>query len=379
MDAFGQCHYTFGHFQQLVRFMRALVLGAYGHYGQILCQMLAKIPNVTVIGAGKRSDRLSYISNELDIETILMDWRDKDLPALLTENDIHLVIHAAGPFHNQDYSVAQACIDAGCYYVDLADHRDFVGGIQSLDEAARSAKVLAASGMGLLALTDAIAESFHDKVPMINHMDIGYSGSGAVPGLASFQSYLNICGQSILQTDNGKLIEVVGAGDCIMHHFGNEFASREMVTIDGPELDFLPAKYSLRSISLKGGIGKRGSKALSILSTLVTKNWIKDRMAWATKLQRLARLGVRASQQKGGLFIEVEGRDKHDKVVECVFEIHTTDNRFEELRLAPVVALVKRLMTNFVPSPGAHPAMGLVSLEDILGVLGDDGITVFQG
>lgn len=358
--------------------MRALVLGAYGHYGKILCQKLLEIPGVTVIGAGKRNERLSSLSNELDIETILIDWRDKNLSGVLVDNDIHLVIHAAGPFYGQDYSVAQACIDAQCYYVDLADNRDFVSGIQVLDDQARNANVVVVSGMGLMSLTDAIAEYMQDTVSIINHMDVGYSGSGRVPGEASVLSMLHYAGQPVSLIDNGKNVEVLGLQDRTAHHFGGEFMSRDMVNLDGPELDFLTAKYCLKSVSLKGGFGDRGQKVLSFIAKMASKNWVKNRYGLSSKLAKLCRFFERSSAKKGGLFVEIEGRDGKDKVVEAVYELHTTNHKFDELKVISIVALVGRLMTNFVPETGAYPALGLIRLEDALAALGDEDVTVFQ-
>jgi saccharopine dehydrogenase-like NADP-dependent oxidoreductase len=358
--------------------MRALVLGAYGHYGRIICQKLTEIPAVTVIGAGKRPDCLSSLANELDIETVVVDWRDKELAGVLMDNDIHLVIHAAGPFHNQDYSVAQACIEARCYYVDIADDRGFVSGIQMLDESAASAGVLVASGMGLLALTDSIAEYLQDTVSSISHMDIGYSGCGRMPGRASVLSSLHTCGQAVATLEEGKLIDVIGLGDGTPHHFGQQFMSRDLVNIDGPELEFLTAKYCLKSISLKAGYGERGPKIMSMIARMVARGWIKDRMALVTKLMRFGRASERFSQGKGGLFVEVEGRDKQDKVVERVYEIHTRNHRFEELKISPVLAFVNRLLSDFVPHAGAQPAMGLIFLEDVLKTFGEDDVTIYK-
>src|SRR3712207_8318986 len=48
------------------------------------------------------------------------------------------VIDAAGPFQHGGYAVAEACIGAGVSYLDLADGRRFVVGIDALDARARN-------------------------------------------------------------------------------------------------------------------------------------------------------------------------------------------------------------------------------------------------
>ncbi len=57
-----------------------------------------------------------------------------------------LVIHTCGPFQGQDYRVAEACIDAGVDYIDLADGREFVAGIEALSERASTSGVVTVSG-----------------------------------------------------------------------------------------------------------------------------------------------------------------------------------------------------------------------------------------
>jgi hypothetical protein len=44
------------------------------------------------------------------------------------------VVHAAGPFQGQDYSVAELCIRHRVHYVDLADDSAFVRDINRLNE-----------------------------------------------------------------------------------------------------------------------------------------------------------------------------------------------------------------------------------------------------
>jgi len=51
-------------------------------------------------------------------------------------------VNTVGPFQDKSYGVAEACIRAGCNYVDLADSRQFVVGIKELNDKAKKANVL---------------------------------------------------------------------------------------------------------------------------------------------------------------------------------------------------------------------------------------------
>jgi saccharopine dehydrogenase-like NADP-dependent oxidoreductase len=359
--------------------MRALVLGAYGHYGKLLCQKLKAIDGITVIGAGKREDRLSSLANELDMQTLELDWRDAGLADVLVANDIHVLIHAAGPFSSQDYVVAQACIDANCYYFDLADNREFVDGIKILNEQAKRANLVVASGMGMMALTDSIIRYMQTKVSIINHMDIGYSGAGRMPGMASIRSSLNSCGKPVELLDNGQTVAVTGLGGRSVHRFAENFTTREMLNLDLPELDVFAKKYCLKSITVKGGFGQRGQRLMSLFSKMTAKGLIKQPLRWAQKFMKIGKFMERYNEDKGGIYIEIEGRDQKDKVVEQLFEVHAVGQAVDDMKIIAIVAMIQRLMQNYVPEPGAYPAIGLVNIGHVFEALGPEGVSIFEG
>jgi hypothetical protein len=83
------------------------------------------------------------------------------LQEALRDLRVGTVIHTAGPFQGQDYTVARAAIDAGCHYVDLADGRQFVTGIVALDAAAKSRGLTSASGASSVpALSSAVVDHY---------------------------------------------------------------------------------------------------------------------------------------------------------------------------------------------------------------------------
>lgn len=357
--------------------MRTLVLGAYGHYGKMICQKLIETAGVTVIGAGKRRDRLSSLANELDIDTVEIDWRDSTLAKTLVDNKIHVVIHAAGPFIGQDYSVAEACIDAGCYYFDIADCRDFVTGIRCLDARAKQAQVVIASGMGLMTLNDSILSHLQESVSMITHVDIGFSGSGIIPGRASVETALSYCGKPIDQLEAGRKHQFTGLTGRNIHHFGKGFASRDMVNLDAPDLDVLTERYSLKAFRYQGGYGLWGQRVMSVLAKFSSAGWIKNPVFLAPNLMKLGKLVERFSSTKGGLYVEVEGRNNQNQVVEKVFELHACGHKSDEFKIVGAVAMINRLMANYVPESGAYPACGLVDLTHTLTALGTDDVNIY--
>ena len=125
---------------------RVLIVGGYGAFGARAAERLAREPGLAIIIAGRSADKARIHADALKanaqarIGHAVLDAASATAEALrsLAPN---VVINASGPFQQQDYALARACIAAGCHYVDLADARAFVTGIGALDGAAKAAGV----------------------------------------------------------------------------------------------------------------------------------------------------------------------------------------------------------------------------------------------
>jgi short subunit dehydrogenase-like uncharacterized protein len=134
-----------------VAMKKVLVLGGYGNFGWRISRAFAKSAIPFVI-AGRSEEKAKNLANELKtkypaahIEIAVFDVNSQ-LESQLESVKPKVVINTCGPFQTADYSVAKACIKAGVHYIDLADGRDFVRDITSLDEQAKAANVLVVSG-----------------------------------------------------------------------------------------------------------------------------------------------------------------------------------------------------------------------------------------
>lgn len=115
---------------------RVLVLGGYGNFGLLIVKKLAQIPNVEVIVGGHNLKKAEAVARQHGSHAAHVDSTAANLAEKLRELQIRIVINTVGPFQGQNYHVAQAAIDAGVHYVDIADAREFVLGISALDAAA---------------------------------------------------------------------------------------------------------------------------------------------------------------------------------------------------------------------------------------------------
>ncbi|MDY6945363.1 MAG: saccharopine dehydrogenase NADP-binding domain-containing protein, partial [Pseudomonadota bacterium] len=125
-----------------------VVLGGYGNFGRRIVAALAREPGVRVFVGGRDMKQARAAAQETGgaAEPMHLDAHAPDLARRLRELAASIVIHTAGPFQGQTYTVPRACIAAGAHYIDLADGRAYVCGIQALDEEARSNQTLIVSG-----------------------------------------------------------------------------------------------------------------------------------------------------------------------------------------------------------------------------------------
>lgn len=353
--------------------MRTLVIGAYGHFGKLICQKLLDIAGVKVIVGGRKRDRLTELCKDLGIDIdydthelpmLVVDYRSSELGRLIKENDINVVIHAAGPYQGQDYNVARACIEAGCYYMDIADDREFVMGIHELHHEAVKSNVMVASGMGLPIVNMAILDKLGPRFDKVEHVNMGYSGSGRMPGAASVRSALKVAGRPVRQIEGRRDTVFCGLLGRNFRFFDGGFIKRDVVTLDQPDIDLIKAWYNPLTLRYQGGFGLRGQGVISLIAKFSRYNWIKNPEKWAGFLGKTGKIMSYFSRGKGALYMDIEGiKDRKD--VSLTFEIQATEHQFELLKIVPVVVLINRLMDNYVPQAGARPGIDLMGLDDI--------------
>src|SRR5690606_36611587 len=151
------------------------------------------------------------LANELNAEAAFIDI-NVDLTNTLKKIKPDIVIHTSGPFQSQGYEVAEACIDCGAHYIDLADGREFVAGIHALDERAKQAGVIIVSGASSVpCLTSALIEHYKDEFAVLETLNYGITtAQKTTRGVATTAAILSYTGKPFKTLVNGEMQNVYG-------------------------------------------------------------------------------------------------------------------------------------------------------------------------
>jgi saccharopine dehydrogenase-like NADP-dependent oxidoreductase len=182
---------------------RILLVGASGAFGERLAWMISGWDDVHLVLAGRRAEPLRELAGRLapkaraEISAVTFD-REKphDLAAIAPWT----VVDAAGPFQASDYRLAQAAIQAGAHYVDLADARDFVAGFpEAMDAPARAAGLVALTGASSTpALSNAAADELVRGWRGVERITVAICpGARAPRGLSVVRAILSYVGQPV--------------------------------------------------------------------------------------------------------------------------------------------------------------------------------------
>ena len=253
------------------------------------------------------------------------------------------------------------------HYIDLADGRDFVTGINALDAEAKQSGVAVVSGASTVpGLSSAVVEHYRDEFSEIESLVFGISpGQKAERGLATTQGILTYVGKP-LKAVPGDARPRYGWQDIYRQPYPG-LGKRWMANCDIPDLDLLPARYGIRSIRFSAGMELGfmhiGLWALSWLVRLGVPLNLPDH---AASLLNVSNWFNRFGTADGGMHVILRGRDRQGRAHERRWFIIANNGDGPQIPCVPAIVLAHRLLAVDLLPVGAYPGVGLVSLGDYM-------------
>jgi hypothetical protein len=350
------------------------VLGGAGNFGARIVRALNAEPGLTLIAAGRRS---AAVPGADDVQTVVLDMADPDFAARLKALSPGLVIHCVGPFQNQDYRVAQAALEAGADYLDLADGRDFVSGFAAaMHSTALQHGRSAVSGASTLpALSTAVLDALCAGLIATESIQIVIApGQRAARGAATLAAVFSYLGKPIKVWCAGRWQTVWGWMGLKKFRLG--FETRWGAVCDVADLALLPDRYpQVQTVTFHAALEVRMQHAvLWMLAGLRRLGLPLPVEKWAGTLDRMASLFDRLGGEWGGMQVQVVGVSAAGARVQRSWTLQAPVLHGPEIPCMTAIVLARRWGRGVRIAAGAYPCMGFVSLADFSSLFARWGI-----
>jgi saccharopine dehydrogenase (NAD+, L-lysine-forming) len=183
-----------------------LLYGAYGFTGELIARHSVERGHAPVL-AGRDGERTRALARELGLDARVFSLDD---PAASLEGvrGMAAVLHAAGPFSRTWRPMAGACCAEGCHYLDVTGEIDVLEGIQTLDEAVRSAGLHFVPAVGFdVVPTDCAAAMAAGSVEDPVELDLAFRVSGG-PSRGTTRTALERAGSASAVRRGGRIVPV---------------------------------------------------------------------------------------------------------------------------------------------------------------------------
>lgn len=369
--------------------MKILVIGGYGTFGKRIVNSLLNYYDHEIVIAGRSKEKLAKAKHMLRVsfgklvQIVEIDVLAPKLVETLKEVNPHLVINASGPYQLQKKSssaflVAEACLDVGCHYVDLADDRKFLTNFkEQLDErASKKGLVLITGASTVPAVTDSVITHYLPRFENIESINYGISpGNRTDRGRGTVASILSYTGQPFNTLVNGDFKPIFGWQDLTRYDFGKPIGKRWMSNCEIPDLDLIPAIYpQIKNVRFQAGLEVSilhlGLWALSWFPRIkLVKTWRR----FTDGLIAMSEWFRNWGSDCGGMFIELEGVNAQGEAKKVEWQLVAEDGVGPNV---PTIAaeIVMNKIDRGELDAGAYPCTGLFTLEEFLIVAARWGI-----
>ena len=315
------------------------------------------------------------MSQELGLaqdQAVRVDAASATLSEFLKEQQVGTVIHTAGPFQGQDYTVARAAIKAGCHYIDLADGRQFVTGIEVLDADAKARGLTVTSGASSVpALSCAVVDRYLPEFERLESIRIGISSGARAPGLATVRGVFSYAGKPIKTLQDGSWTTAFGWLGLERHQFPSPLGRRWLGACDVPDLDVLPKHYpTAKTVTFQAGFASDAGQLLVwSLAGLVKVGLLPGMTSFASPLNHVSRWIEPVVSDKGGMFVTLEGMGRKGHPHRITWNLIAEHNHGPFVPCGAAIVLATKIAEGVRLPSGAMPCMGLLTVAEYLDAL----------
>lgn len=346
---------------------RVIVLGGYGGFGARIVELLGR-EGFAVIVAGRSLARAEGFARSGEYREAARLDRETVSAQAIGALGAWALVDAAGPFQGNDRRLPRACITAGCHYLDIADAREFVGGIDALDGEARAAGVAVIAGASTApALTTAAADALAEGLDRVTRIETRLSASNRAAGSSSITAaVLSYAGKPVRVWRGGRWRTAHGWLEMERERFdraGKPYA-RLVGLCDVPDHDILPRRYpGAPATTFRAGTGVAAQNRMIWLAAWLVRLRVLPGALWLRGPARVAqRLMRRIGGERSAMSVELTGWHGGE-AVKRRWELRAERGDGPWVPSLAVPVLLARLRDGLLVT-GARNAAGLLSLAD---------------
>ncbi len=361
----------------LVKPHKLLIIGGYGTFGGRLVALLRDRAELTILVAGRSVHKATAFIDSLTADASLVPQqfdRNGDVRQQIEDIAPDIVIDASGPFQaygKNPFRVAEAAIENGAHYLDLADSSDFVSNISALDGAAKEKRVFVLAGVSTCpVLSSAVANNLSIDLACVESVACGIAPSPhAGMGRSVVRAIASYAGKPVTVVLNGR--------DDQRHTFTNTkkftiappghipLPPMTFSLIDVPDLKLLaeldkpvsntwfgvstlPAFYHWFLRLLSHGVKAGVLPALTPLARIM--HFVMNRMSWG--------------ENRSGMFVEVQGVDANGQQVQRSWHLIAEGNDGPTVPALAANLIIRKYLDGQIPEAGARPAKDALDFAD---------------
>jgi saccharopine dehydrogenase-like NADP-dependent oxidoreductase len=280
------------------------------------------------------------------VQTFIAD-RETVSAAMLRKLGAVIVVDTAGPFQASTRTLAEAAIEAGRHFIDIADARDYVAAFPALDAKARQMGVLAVTGASSTpALSNAVLDTLTMGWQHVESVDIAISPGNRTPrGLSVMRAILSYAGQPVRLLEDGAWRSRPGWS--LLHRkLMPGLGGRWLSLCEAPDLDIVPQRFpSIRTVRFFGGLELRLLHlGLSACCLLVPAGLIKSLLPAAAWFLKIANVFQNLGTDRGGMIVEATGLHADGQRVMGKWSLLAEAGDGPNVPILPALALIRRLL-----------------------------------
>ena len=364
---------------------RIVILGGYGQFGGRISTTLATDADLHVIIAGRRLAMAEQLVARLRgrgagarLSAAAIDATGAGFADELAALAPQVVIHTAGPFQGCDYRVAEAALAAGAHYVDLADGRAFVAGIDALEARARAeGRWVIGGASSVPGLSAAVVEAHLDQFGALHGIEAAISpGNRTERGLATTRAILGYVGQPYPVLSGGRWRRAHG-WQSLRRLRVEGTSTRWLARCEVPDLTVLPRRYpQLRSCDFRAGLElRRMHLGLWLASWAVRARLLPSMAPWARHLLALSERWIDRGSDVGLMQLALHGVDHDGRPLRLRWRLLAAGGDGPQIPATAAIVLARKLARGQLPGGGARACLDLFTLDEFLQALHGFAVT----